>query len=284
MNGQPDRSGRLAGILTLLILMAGLPSAASAQQSTTTALPPITGDFRLMLLQDFMADAALVRSTWLEARGDYADWGDGGKDVSAMGVVAFNIKDTVELGGTFGYLDRDRSADQVLFGDRLTSDISNNGFEDVNIYGKMVFGQPTWPWAAGFLIKFPTADEKEFLGSGAADYQLFVANRLPRTKYVWIWNASVRFNGDPDISGAGSGKTSVAAGGGIILRLSYSWSFLAESRYESRRYDGGDSYFSVMPTFDFRPTENIALRLGVAFGLADGAPNEDYSFGFVFHL
>ncbi len=284
MNGQPDRSGRLAGILTLLILTAGLPSTASAQQSTTTALPPITGDFRLMLLQDFVADAALVRSTWLEARGDYADWGDGGRDTSAMGVVAFNVADKVELGGTFGYLDRDRSAGQVLFGERLTSDISNNGFEDVNVYGKMVFGKPTRPWAAGFVIEFPTADENEFLGSGAANYQLFVANRLPSTKSAWIWNASVGFNGDPDISGAGSGKTSVGAGGGLILKLSYSWSFLAEARYESRRYDGGDSYFSVMPTFDFRPTENIALRLGVAFGLADGAPNVDYSFGFVFHL
>ena len=283
MNGQHDRSGRLAGILTLLLLGAGVPSAALAQQ-TAASTPPITGDFRLMLLPDFMADAALVRSTWLEVRGDYADWGDGGRDTSVMGVVAFNVADKVELGGTFGYLDRDRSAGQVLYGERLTSDISNNGFEDVNVYGKMVFGKPTRPWAAGFVVQFPTADENEFLGSGAANYQLFVASRRPSTKSAWIWNASVVFNGDPDIPGAGSGKTSVGAGGGIILKLSYSWSFLGEARYESQHYDGGDSYFSVMPTFDFRPTENIALRLGVAFGLADGAPNEDYSFGFVFHL
>ncbi|MCI0568001.1 MAG: hypothetical protein L0Z52_07405 [Acidobacteria bacterium] len=283
MNGQSGRSGRLAEILTLLVLVVSVASAASAQQ--TTAPPPqITGDYRLMLQQDFVADAALVRSTWLELRGDYADWGDGGRDTSVMGIVAFNIADKVELGGNFGYLDRMRSEDQVLFGDRLSSDVSNNGFQDVNVYGKMVFGKATRPWAAGFLVKFPTADEKEFLGSGAADYELFVANRRPSTKSAWIWNAAVRFTGDPDISGAGSGKTSVGAGGGLILKLSYSWSFLAEARYETRRYDGGDNYFIVMPTIDFRPTENIALRLGVGIGLADGAPNEDYSFGFVFHL
>jgi hypothetical protein len=283
MNEQRARRGRLAGILTLLILAVGLPTAVSAQQ-TTSSQPQINGDFRLMIPQDFVADAALVRSTWLEARGDYADWGDGGRDTSVMGIVAFSIADKVELGGNFGYLDRKRSEDQVLYGDRLSSDVSNNGFADVNVYGKMVFGKSTRPWAAGFLVKFPTADEKEFLGSGAADYELFVANRRPSTKSAWIWNAAVRFNGDPDISGAGSGKTSAAAAGGVILKISYSWAFMAEARYETRRYDGGNNYFSVMPTFDFRPTENIALRLGVGFGLADGAPNVDYSFGFVFHL
>ncbi|MCI0659299.1 MAG: hypothetical protein L0170_19770, partial [Acidobacteria bacterium] len=71
MNGQSGRSGRLAEILTLLVLVVSVASAASAQQ--TTAPPPqITGDYRLMLQQDFVADAALVRSTWLELRGDYA--------------------------------------------------------------------------------------------------------------------------------------------------------------------------------------------------------------------
>ena len=284
MNGQRGLGGRLGGILTLLLLGAGIPSVASAQQTTSSPTPQITGDYRLMLLQDFIADAALVRSTWLEARGDYADWGDGGRDTSALGIVAFNVADKVELGGSFGYLDRQRSEDQVLFGDRLSSDVSNNGFADVNVYGKLLFGKATRPWAAGFLVKFPTADEKEFLGSGAADYELFVANRRPSAKSAWTWNAGVRFNGDPDIPGSGSGKTSAAAAGGLILKISYSWSFLAEARYETRRYDGGNNYFTVMPTFDFRPTENLALRLGVGIGLADGAPNEDYSFGFVFHL
>ena len=283
MNGQTGCRGRLAGILTLLFFAAGIPSIAFAQQTATTPAP-ITGDFRLMLLQDFIGDAALVRSTWLEARGDYADWGDGGHDTAALGIVAFSIADKVELGGNFGYLDRVRSEDQVLFGEHLPSDINNNGFADVNVYGKMVFGKPTRPWAAGFLVEFPTADEGEFLGSGAANYQLFVANRRPSTKSAWIWNAAVRFNGDPDIPGAGSGKTSVAAAGGLILKMSYSWTFMAEARYETRRYDGGNNYFAVMPTFDFRPTENIAVRLGVALGLADGAPNQEYSFGFVFHL
>jgi hypothetical protein len=225
-----------------------------------------------------------VRAAWFEARGDYADYGHGGKDTTAQAILAFNLGDRVELGGSFGYLDRVRSEDQTLFGERLSSDINNNGFSDVNVYGKFVFKPGKRPWAAGFLVKFPTADEKELLGSGAADYELFVGNRRPGTKIVWLWNAAVRFNGDPDFSGGGSGQTSAAAAGGLIMKLSYSWAFMAEARYESRRYDGDDTYFSLMPSLDFRPTENIALRFGTAFGLADGAPDIDYSFGFVFHI
>jgi len=260
-------------------------SAAFAQQQTgqQNRPQPITGDFRLLQLQNFVSDAALVRSTWLEARGDYADWGDGGKDSSILGIVAYNLKDTVELGGSFGYLDRSRSEDQVLFGEHLSGDFSNNGFADVNLYAKWLFKKGDHPWAAGFLAKAPTADDNELLGSGAWDYEFFVANRRPRERFVWLWNGAVRFNGDPSFS-PGAGATSVALGGGALLKLSYSWMFMAEARFETPRYEGDSNDFSVTPSFDFRPTENIALRLGVGFGLADGAPDLDYTFGFVFHL
>jgi hypothetical protein len=76
----------------------------------------------------------------------------------------------------------------------------------------------------------------------------------------------------------------VAVGGGAIFRISYSWSFLAETRYETRRYDGGDVDFRITPTLDFRPTENLAFRLGIAIGLADGAPDQQLTFGAVFHF
>lgn len=272
--------------------MSAFPAIPSAQETAApppaapppAAQPEISGDHRLVLFENFISDAALVRSTWLEARADYADYGNGGHDTTTQAIVAFSLADKVELGGSFGYLDRERSEDQTIFGERLGSDVSNNGFSDVNVYGKFVFKPGKRPWAAGFLIKFPTADEKELLGSGAADYELFVGNRRPGTRATWIWNAAVRFNGDPDFSGGGSGQTSAAAAGGLIMKLSYSWAFLAEARYETRRYDGDDNYFALMPSVDFRPTENIALRLGAAFGLTDGAPNVDYTFGFVFHM
>ena len=274
MNGRPFR---IAALIATLTALGAAATPALAQQ-------PLTGDFRLMQLHNFLEDGGLVRSTWLELRGDYADWGDGGKDKMLTAVAVFTIADRVEVGGTFGYLDRSRSEDQVLFGERLGGDFSNNGFGDSNLFGKFQIVGGEKPWAAGLLVKLPTGDESEGLGSGAADYELFVANRCTKEKRAFVWNGGVRFNGDPEVSGTGSGETSFFAAAGWIFRLSYSWSFLAEGRYETRRYDGDDSAFVATPSFDYRPTENIALRFGVGLGFTDGAPDENYTFGFVFHL
>ncbi len=273
------RSPRLSRIAVFLATLTALGAAATP----ALAQQPISGDFRLMQLHNFIEDAGLIRSTWLELRGDYADWGDG-KDKQLTAVAVFQFAERFEVGGSFGYLDRSRSEDQVLFGERLGGDFSNNGFGDSNLFGKFQIAGGEKPWAAGLVVKLPTGDESEGLGSGAADYELFVANRRTREKRAFSWNGGVRFNGDPEVSGTGSGETSYFAGGGWIFRLSYSWSFLAEGRFETRRYDGDDTAAIVMPSFDYRPTENIALRFGVGLGFTDGAPDQTYSFGFVFHL
>ncbi|HEV8376966.1 MAG TPA: hypothetical protein VGR38_12115 [Candidatus Polarisedimenticolia bacterium] len=275
MKGRSGRDLCIRAMLGILVLF-GIPTAVGAQS--------VSGDHRLMRIDNFVRDAALVRSVWLEIRGEHADWGDGGNDTRARGLVAFSLADRFELGGSFGYLDRSRSEDQVLFGRRLSADLSNNGLDDVDLFGKFVFKGPANPWAAGLSLKLPVADDREGLGSGATDFEAFVANRHNREKWAWTWNAGVRINGDPKQPGAGSGNTSAAAGGGFLWRLSYSWIFMAEGRYETRRYDGSDVEFAVAPSLDFRPTENLALRLGVEFGLTDGSPNVNYVFGFVFHL
>ncbi|HEU5180750.1 MAG TPA: hypothetical protein VFW45_08150 [Candidatus Polarisedimenticolia bacterium] len=281
MNLSPlRRTPRLFRVAALLATLTALGAAATP----ALAQQPITGDFRLLQLNNFIEDAGLIRSTWLEARGDYADWGDGGKDKQLTAVAAFAFAERFEVGGSFGYLDRSRTEDQVLFGEELGGDFSNNGFGDSNLFGKFQIAGGEKPWAAGLVVKLATGDESEGLGSGAADYELFVANRRTREKRVFSWNGGVRFNGDPEVSGTGSGDTSFFVGGGWIFRLSYSWSFLAEGRVETKRYEGDDTAAIVTPSFDYRPTENIALRLGIGLGFTDGAPDQTYTFGFVFHL
>ena len=270
--------------LQRLLCAAPLLAVAASASPALAQNPPLTGDFRLLQRQNFYEDAGLIRSTWLELRGDYADWGGGGRDKQLTGIAVFQFADRFEVGGDFGYLDRSRDEDQVIFGERLGSDFSDNGFTDVNLFGKYQIVSGDKPWAVGLLVKLPTGDESELLGSGAADYEVFVANRREKEKRAMVWNAAVRFNGDPEFSGGGGGETSFAAGAGAIFRMSYSWSFLVEGRYETRRYDGDDPIFMVTPSFDYRPTENIALRFGVGIGFTDGAPDENYTFGFVFHL
>ena len=70
MKGKEGRGRWLLEMLTLLLLGAAVPSAASAQQ------PPqqITGDHRLMLLENFLGDAALVPISELGALAIVVGW------------------------------------------------------------------------------------------------------------------------------------------------------------------------------------------------------------------
>jgi hypothetical protein len=241
----------------------------------------ITGNHRF--LENFEMDGAILRQGWLEAGAGYSNWG-GGRDFTLGTRVAFSAMDRLEMGGRLSYLSRTRSRGEVLFGEKLSSSVDENGLGDLDLYAKLRFKSTPRDWSAGLQIKVPAGDDQERLGSGRTDYGVFLATRRTFTRFAWIGNASVRFNGDARTPGGGNGKTSGALGGGGLFKLSYSWSFMAETRYETRRYDGGEVDFRIAPSFDFRPTENLALRLGLAFGLAEGAPDREASFGAVFHF
>ena len=241
----------------------------------------VTGNHRLM--ENFIADGALLRQGWLEAGASYSRW-DGGHDLAMGTRIAFSALEKLEMGGRVSYLDRTRSANDVLYGERLDSDIEENGLGDLDLYGKYRFGAAPREWSAGLLVKIPSGDDRERLGSGRTDYAAFLATRRTHGRFAWIGNASIRLNGDARTPGGGAGQTSGSLGGGVIYRISYSWSLLGEARYETRRYDGGDVDFRIAPSLDFRPTENLALRLGFGFGLADGSPDREAAFSIVFHF
>jgi hypothetical protein len=264
---------RLSWILAI-VAMGCLAGTARTQE--------ITGNHRLV--ESFIQDGAILRQGWLEAGAGYSDGGGGGHDFAAGTLVAFSALERLEVGGRVSYLDRTRSRNEVLFGERLSSDIDENGLGDLDLYGKFRFGTHPRDWSAGLVVKIPAGDDRERLGSGRTDYAVFLATRRTFEEFAWIGNASVRVNGDSRTPGGGSGKMSGSLGGGAIFRISYSWSFMAEARYETRRYEGGDVDFRITPSLDFRPTENLALRLGVALGLADGSPDQEAAFSVVFHF
>ena len=241
----------------------------------------ITGDHRLV--ESFIEDGAILRQGWLEAGAGYSAWG-GGHDFETGVHVAFSALERWEVGGRVSYLDRTRSRNEVLFGEKLSSDIGENGLGDLDLYGKLRFGTDPREYGTGLIVKIPSGDDRERLGSGSTDYAVFFATRRTFDRFAWVGNASLRINGDARTPGGGNGEVSGALGGGAIYRISYSWTLMAEARYETRRYDGGDVDFRVTPSVDFRPTENLALRLGVALGLADGSPDQEATFSLVFHF
>ena len=241
----------------------------------------ITGNHRLV--ESFAEDGAVLRQGWLEAGAAYSGWG-GGHDLATGIQAAFSALERLEFGGKAFYLDRTRSRNDVLFGEKLSSDVDENGLGDLDLYGKYRFGAAPREYGAGLLVKIPGGDDRERLGSGRTDYAFFFATRRTFGRFAWVGNASLRINGDARTPGGGDGRTSGSLGGGAIYRVSYSWTLMAEARYETRRYDGGDVDCRITPSLDFRPTENLALRLGVALGLADGSPDLGPTFSLVFHF
>lgn len=241
----------------------------------------ITGNHRLV--DRFIEDGAMLRQGWLEARGGYGDWG-GGRDVTVGTLVAFKVLENFEIGGRIAYLDRTRSRDEVLYGERLGATVAENALGDLDLFGKVRFTPSPREFSLGLVVKVPAGDEHERLGSGRTDYELFGATRQTLGKFAWVGNGGVRFNGDSRTPGGGDGRTSFLLGGGALIKLAYSWTFLAEAAFESRRYSGGDPDVRLTPALDFRPTENLSLRLGVGVGLADGSPDREATFGAVFQF
>lgn len=241
----------------------------------------ITGNHRMF--ERFVEDGALVRQGWFEARATWADWSCG-RDLQGDVLLAFRPFDPIELGGRFGYLDRSRSRGEVLFGERLTATDSNNGWTDVDLFAKVRLLEGPWSMSLGAVVKAPVADERERLGSGSTDYEGFFAVRRTRDRLAWVAHGGVRSNGEAKTPLPADGRTSLLLGGGFLVRFAYSWTFQVEAAYESRRYDGGDPDLRVIPAFDLRPTENLALRWAIGGGLSDGAPHREARFGAVFQF
>jgi len=241
----------------------------------------ITGNHRLF--ERFIEDGATLRQGWMEARAGYANW-DGGHDLGIGTLLAFRVTGRLEAGGSFGYIDRDRARGEGLFGESLSGPVHENGLSDLDLYAKLQLTQGPRETSVGLVVKLPVADETERLGTGQTDYELFMACRGTRPRVAWVGNGGVRLTGDSRTPGGAEGRPSLLLGGGALVRLSYSWTFLSEAVFETKRFSEGDPELKVVPALDFRPTENISLRLGVAIGLTKGSPDQETTLAAVFQF
>src|SRR6266850_4923099 len=280
-------------ILSSCLILAALTAAVSerpagAQETAPASQPPspqlpseITGNRRLT--ERFVEDGAMVRQGWMEAHAGYASWGDG-HDLTVGTLMAFRVFENIELGGRVGYVDRSRSQGEILFGERLPDSIQENGLTDLDLFAKFRVRRSPIETSLGFLVKVPVADETEGLGSGRADYEVFLGARRTLQRFAWVGNAGVRMNGDSRASGGAAGRTSVLLGGGAIIALAYSWTFIAEAAFETRRYSGDDPDIRLVPAIEYRPTENLSFRLGASVGLTDGSPDQGTTLAAVFQF
>jgi len=248
--------------VTALLASALAASAAFAQQAQA---PP---DDTLRLFQRFVEDGAITPHVWLEGQGRMQTnskfFNDDEGDIwTGTAILGLGLTEDLEVGISVGLVQMDPD----------NSD-SENGLSDINVHGKYRLDELPLSVVVGGLVKIPTADEGDGVGTGGLDAEAFVAVRKDLGHVNIIGNAGLRLNGDADPPAGAQidGKMSLLLGGGVIIglttRLYNSW----ELTFESRRFEAQDSDTRLTPGLIWKVGERGLIRAAVGLGLSDGAP------------
>ncbi len=267
-----SKAGARATFAAILgILLAGAPANAAE----------ITGDHRLQ--ERFVEDGAIVEKGWLEASGRLERFG-GGRDLSGTVTAAFRYGRDVEAGLVVGVLDRSRDAGETLFGEPAATAVDGASLADARIYGKYRILRSPLEMAVGLITVVPLADETRGLGAGSFQYRAFFGMRRRFSAATVVWSAAVDEPGDSGAAGRAPGRIGGCLASGVLVPLSYAWTFLGEVNYEGRRYAGDGNDLRLAAGIDWRPAQNLALRGGLAAGLSDAAPDLSATLSAAFHF
>jgi len=246
----------------VLCAVAVLAPFALAQQAPASPGAPVR------LLKGFVRDGGIQPNVWfegqwrMEANAPLPDENDGTRS-SLNWILALGFNDRVEAGLTWGgvTVEPDHAG-------------SHSGMTDIEIYGKYLLKDAPLDISVGGLVKVPTADSGDLLGSGSTDWEGFAAVRKDFGAIQAIGSLGLRWNGDPDVGGV-DGETSLLAGGGVIFELGRRSFGSLDLTYESRRYEGLSQDFRMTPGLLVRLGERGFFRAGVGVGLSDGAPDSE---------
>ena len=259
---------RATPALAVFLVGIAFPLSAAAQSA-----PPASPGTSIRLLQSFVLDGAIQPNVWFEGQGRAVSNsplfdGDDGSRSSLAGILALGFGARAEAGLSWGgiRIDPDQGS-------------SHAGASDIEVYGKYLLRDAPLQLAVGGLVKIPTADSENGLGSGSADWEAFAAVRRNFGTVQAVGSAGLRQNGDPDLPGV-HGEASLLAGGGVIFELGRRSFGSLELNYESRRYEGLSSDLRLTPGFLLRLGERGFFRAGVGIGLTNGAPDSEGILGF----
>ena len=278
VTSQPRPPAHFLPILPLALCAAALLAGPALAQETVPppaplqeAAPPLP-PMPVRLLKGFVLDGGIQPNVWLEMQwrmetNTPLPGGIDGTRSYLTGILALGFKDRVEAGLQWGGMALDPDGGN-----------SNSGASDLEVYGKYLLGLAPIDMSVGGLVKIPTANSEELLGSGSVDWEGFVAVRKDFGNIQAVGNLGFRWNGDPDVAGV-DGETSLLAGGGVIFGLGKRSSGSLELSYESRRYEGLSSDFRLTPGFMLRLGGRGFFRTAVGIGLSDGAPDMEFIAG-----
>ena len=271
-----DHRSVIVALLYFLLQTAAVPAlCGTPPQGPPDGAPPGTppakknvGDRNdRRLFQRFIEDAAISSGGWAEMQYRYDNLPDG-RDHFIGPLVAFKLVKDVEAGLRFGWLDVHPGT-----GPR------GSGLSDLDLYAKYRFPGGRARTAVGALVKLPTADETEGLGTGERDAELFAAWRADLEAVSITANAGFRFNGDPDAPLAHRNDT-LLLGGGILLPASPRLTIVIEGSYETNRIkDAADDARLTLGMQSRGPWGRGGFRGAVAIPLKDGAPDGEVILG-----
>jgi hypothetical protein len=200
------------------------PAAAPATEVSAAAI---------RLFERFVEDA-VMSPFWAEF--DYLY--DNGEDSEAnfLGpVIAFRVSQHLEAGTRFGY--KEVKSETLPEG---------SGLSDIDLYLKYVTAAGrSNRWAFGGILKAPTADEDEGLGTGKTDVELFGAWRHGFGPVAFTANLAFRYNGSAETA-AGDVDDTWLAGIGLIAPASPRIAAVIEAAYETERFEGGEGESSSL--------------------------------------
>ena len=229
------------------------------------------GSDRLMLA--FVEDAVLVQRQRWEFQTELADFDDADLTVArAIGVFQFERLDGVEFGATIG------------LGSLETSISDDSGLTDLDAWFKFDLinrDDGSMDLSVGTRVTLPVGDEDSGVGQDGLRSEFFGAMRRPMPWGTFSAHAGVWLNEDGKVAGVSrDGQVAPTVGAAVLASVSPDVVLFGEVRVEGERFEHGDTDARLLAGANWRLLELLTLRVGLGFGLTDGAPDGQLLVGF----
>jgi hypothetical protein len=220
-------------------------------------------------------DTAMVDRVRFESRLEVADTDAGDLMVSrALAAIQFASLPRVEFGARLGIAGLDRPDG---FADE-------SGLTDLDAWAKLYVG-PRWmdhaDFSVGAVATLPTGKEGTGEGFDAFRSKLFGAMRYRFESLTFSAHAGLRFNEDGEVGDVVlEGKTAGVLGAAVLYPATANLMLVGEALWEGERFDGGDADARLLAGVNWKVLPHGVVRLAVAGGVADGAPDTWFLAGY----
>jgi len=262
---------RGTAMLLCVLITVGLPAAMAQEpdpaQAPPTSQPKSSFAKDRLFLRWFEYDGEIVDGQWWEGELVYTNY-DNYDAMTVEVLAAVQPFRKLELGGRVGF--GSTSTDRGL--------PDGSGATDLDLWAKWRLGSasPDTDISVGGKMTVPTGDDRAGLGTDAFAFTLFGALRQELQNSVFTAYAGIQWNDDGRIFADDNyleGKTAGVMGGGVILPLTNSISFVGLANLTTERFEDIDSDFNIEGGINWHVSSRGVFRTSLRVGVTDGGPD-----------